>query len=314
MDILDNLAFSEEEIQEQLSVLGYKNIPKHRLLEFKQDLDALIGCEEWKSMMIATQDNTKSQTGSSQPNPPPYTTEKVIHVKDSSKRISLHAGKRNDGRQPASTHEDRTIRRQQERCDSYAKHSVALKIQLPPGSHGRPQVEADLEETLSDSVTPPPDTPKRCLIKRKVLRKHEGQSVVCDESFYSEDSETASHLDERLAEFRLSTSAQRDFEEEDEAISAHGSETDAVSLSAFESYMRGMTRSQNDGDLRPKSKSFIRPAMRQQTIKKTDTVARYFQYKQIWEKFKPPGEKDRRALRSEIKARKHICLSDRAGV
>lgn len=34
--IMDNLDFSEEEIQEQLTILGYKNIPKHRLREFKQ--------------------------------------------------------------------------------------------------------------------------------------------------------------------------------------------------------------------------------------------------------------------------------------
>lgn len=35
-NIMDNLDFSEEEIQEQLALLGYKNIPKHRLREFKQ--------------------------------------------------------------------------------------------------------------------------------------------------------------------------------------------------------------------------------------------------------------------------------------
>lgn len=33
MDLLD---FSEEEIQEQLSALGFINLPKHRLQEFKK--------------------------------------------------------------------------------------------------------------------------------------------------------------------------------------------------------------------------------------------------------------------------------------
>lgn len=33
---MENLDFSEEEIQEQLAILGYKNIPKHRLCKFKQ--------------------------------------------------------------------------------------------------------------------------------------------------------------------------------------------------------------------------------------------------------------------------------------
>lgn len=33
---MENLDFSEEEIQEQLAVLGYTNITKERLREFKQ--------------------------------------------------------------------------------------------------------------------------------------------------------------------------------------------------------------------------------------------------------------------------------------
>lgn len=33
---MENLDFSEEEIQEQLAVLGYTNIPKQRLREFKR--------------------------------------------------------------------------------------------------------------------------------------------------------------------------------------------------------------------------------------------------------------------------------------
>lgn len=35
---MDNIDFTEDEIQEQLVLLGYKNIPKHRLTEFKKGL------------------------------------------------------------------------------------------------------------------------------------------------------------------------------------------------------------------------------------------------------------------------------------
>ncbi|KAG7220297.1 hypothetical protein INR49_018289 [Caranx melampygus] len=49
--------------------------------------------------------------------------------------------------------------------------------------------------------------------------------------------------------------------------------------------------------------SVIRPVMSQKTVKKSDPVSRYFQYKQLWDVFKLPGESDRRALRSEIKER-----------
>lgn len=305
---MDNLDFSEEEIQEQLAILGYKNIPKHRLLEFKQDLEELVRREEWKSLASSTQINSdKSQVATSQPSPPAYTKEKVsrqCYFKGSGEGFFLHTGQPGNGRQVLIT---------QVPCDSYAQHSVALKLQLPPGAPSRLHVEPDpdpddtFNPPLTDSYTSTPDSHRGRFIKRKVLRKHKGQSLVCDESVYSEDSAAASCLEERLADLHLSSPAQRDFETEDEDVTSQSdsqsSETEGVSFSAFESYMRGMTRAQSDGDLRPKPKSFIRPVMSQQTIKKTDPVAKYFQYKQLWEMFKLPGEKDRRALRLEIKER-----------
>ncbi|XP_054460363.1 centriolar and ciliogenesis-associated protein HYLS1 isoform X1 [Anoplopoma fimbria] len=299
---MDNLDFTEEEIQEQLAALGYKNIPKHRLCEFKQDLDDLVRLGEWKSVASSTQINTaKSQIDTSQQGPPAFIKEKVGH--GCGEGFFLHARKVEHDRQVLTTRQNR---------DSYAQHSVALNLRLPPGAPSRLQVEEepDLDETLhpplTDSYTSTPDSHRGRFIKRKVLRKHKGQSLVCDESIYSEE-DAASCLEERLADLHLSSSAQRDFETENEDVTSQSetqsSETDGVSFSAFESYIRGMTRTQSDGDLRPKPKSFIRPAMSQQTIKKTDPVAKYFQYKQLWEMFKLPGEKDRRSLRWEIKER-----------
>ncbi|XP_044045490.1 hydrolethalus syndrome protein 1 isoform X2 [Siniperca chuatsi] len=311
---MDNLDFSEEEIQEQLAILGYKNIPKHRLREFKQDLDELIQHGEWKRLASPTQiDAAKFQTATSQPSPPAYTKEKVsqCHFEDSGEGFFLHAGKADYNRQVLTTCQNRDYGRQQGRCDSYAQHSVAPKLQLPPGAPSRLQVEPDPDDTLhpplTDSYTSTPDTQERRFIKRKVLRKHKGQSLVCDESVYSEDSDAASCLEERLAELHLPSAAQRDLETENEDVTSQSdtqsSESEGISLSAFESYIRGMTRARSEGDLRPKPKSFIRPVMSQQTVKKTDPVAKYFQYKQLWEMFKLPGEKDRRDLRWEIKER-----------
>ncbi|XP_041820405.1 hydrolethalus syndrome protein 1 [Chelmon rostratus] len=312
---MDNLDFSEEEIQEQLVNLGYKNIPKHRLHEFKQDLDELIRRGEWKSFTSPTQINcTRSQTATSQLSPPPaYTKEKVgqCYFEDSGDGFFLHAGQADHDRQVLTTCQNRESGWQRGRCDSYAQHSVALKHQLPPGAPNRLQVEPEPDDSLhplfTDSYTSTPDSQGRRFIKRKVLRKHKGQSLICDESVYSEDSDAASCLEERLAELHLSTTAQRDFEMENEdetgQSDSQSSETEGISMSAFESYIRGMTRAQTDADIRPKPKSFIRPVMSQQTTKKTDPVAKYFQYKQLWDMFKLPGEKDRRALRLEIKER-----------
>uniref|UniRef100_UPI0037E93DE0 centriolar and ciliogenesis-associated protein HYLS1 n=1 Tax=Semicossyphus pulcher TaxID=241346 RepID=UPI0037E93DE0 len=301
---MDKLDFTLEEIQEQLALLGYKNIPKHRLLEFKQDLDELIRHGEWKSLASPTQINsTKSLTATSRPSPPAYTKEKVgqSYFEDCGEGFYLHAG------QSVLERQNRDYERQQGHCDSYAQHSVAPKLRLPPGAPSRLQVEPDPDDTLHPPLTDTssPDTQGRCFVKRKVLRKHKGQSLVCDESVYSEDSDASSCLEQRLAELQLSSSAQRDFETENDDVSSQSetlsSEAEGISMSAFESYIRGMTRSQSDGDIRPKPKSFIRPVMNQQTIKKTDPVAKYFQYKQLWEMFKLPGETDRRALRREIK-------------
>ncbi|XP_074487394.1 centriolar and ciliogenesis-associated protein HYLS1 isoform X2 [Sebastes fasciatus] len=307
-NMMDNLDFSEEEIQDQLAALGYTNIPKHRLREFKQDLDELVRRGEWKSL-----------TSSAQPSPPPYTKEKVSQrcFQGSAGGFFLHARKADHDRQ-ATTGQSRECGRPQDSFDSYARHSVALNLRLPPGAPSRLQVvevevepEPDPDDTLhpplSDGYTSTPDSQRERFIKRKVLRKHKGQSLVCDESVYSEDSDSASCLEERLADLQLSSPARRDLETGNEDVSSQSdtqsSDAEGVSFSAFESYLRGMTRSQSDGDLRPKPKSFIRPVRSQQTIKKTDPVAKYFRYKQLWEMFKLPGETDRRALRWEIKER-----------
>ncbi|KAF3852748.1 hypothetical protein F7725_006103 [Dissostichus mawsoni] len=254
---MDHLDFSEEEIQQQLAALGYKNIPKHRLREFKQ----VSNC----------------------------------HFKDSREGFFLHPGQAEHDRQVLTTCENRDLR--QSCSDSYAQHSVSLNPRRPAGAPGRLQEEEDPDETLhpplTDSLTSTP-TP------------------TGDTSSREKSSDAASFLEERLADLRLSPSAQRDFETENEDVSGQSetqsSDIEEGSLSAFESYIRGMTRAKSDGDLRPKPKSckptetqFIRPVMNQQTIKKTDPVAKYFHYKQLWEMFKLPGESDRRAIRMEIK-------------
>ncbi|XP_041640158.1 hydrolethalus syndrome protein 1 [Cheilinus undulatus] len=300
---MDDLDFTEEEIQEQLALLGYKNIPKHRLQEFKKDLDELIQHGGLKSLTSPPQINsTKTRTETS--GPPAYIKEKVNQnfFEDCNKGFYLNAGQVDHNREVLTACQNRNHRQHQGLGDSYAQHSVAPKLQLPPGAPSRLQVEPDPDETLppplTDSYTSSPDTQERRFIKRKVLRKHKGQSLVCDESIYSEDSDAASCLEERLADLRLSPSAQRELEDED--VSGHSDTPSSVSMSAFDSYIRGMTRSHSDGDIRPKPKSFIRPVMNQQTLKKTDPVAKYFQYKQFWEMFKLPGESDRKAIRREI--------------
>ncbi|XP_078085705.1 uncharacterized protein hyls1 isoform X3 [Mustelus asterias] len=63
-------------------------------------------------------------------------------------------------------------------------------------------------------------------------------------------------------------------------------------------------RTEGYGCISNAPKSFIRPLMdhpHTRNIKKSDPVAKYFEYKQNWETFKAPGEKDRKELRWGIR-------------
>lgn len=299
---MDALEFTEEEIQQQLELLGYKHISKEKLQEFKNDLNNLMRSGEWSTLLSPE----NSDLDVSNTSPRAFTKEKVSRCSFSQtgEGFFLHPQNRD--------HDVRVLAPQNRQVappvgglDAYSRHSVAPKLPVHVGRPNRLQTEPDLEETLqTDSYMSTPGSAEgRRLIKRKVLRKHKGQSLVCDESVYSEDSEGASLLEERLADLGLSTAAQR--ESENEELSSHGDSPSAESVSegAFESYVRGMSRSHSDSDIRPKPKSFIRPVLGPTGPKKTDPVAKYFQYKQLWDMFKLPGENDRKALRWEIRER-----------
>lgn len=299
---MDSLEFSEEEIQQQLEHLGYKNISKEKLQEFKKDLDQLIHSGEWQTLTSPENSTIISPNTS----PPAFTKEKVgrCMFKESSEGFFLHPQNRDHDVRVLSP-QNRVVAPESVRFDSYARHTIAPKPSSEVGRPNRLQTETDLDETLqTDSyMSTPGSSHGRRIVKRKVLRKHKGQSLVCDESVYSEDSEGASCLEDRLADLHLLTSVQHESESDDLTSHSESPSSESLSEGAFESYVRGMCRSQSDGDIRPKPKSFIRPVLGPTGPKKTDPVAKYFQYKQLWDMFKLPGENDRKALRWEIKER-----------
>ncbi|XP_039513514.1 midasin [Pimephales promelas] len=117
---------------------------------------------------------------------------------------------------------------------------------------------------------------------------------------------TVSELEERLDHMRIGASrVQYDSEsEETGSYSGRSSSVTEEPPSAFQEYIRRMTRSQSESDIRPRPKSFIRPVFdhpHTRNLKKTDPVAKYLQYKQDWEMFKPPGEKSRKELHWAIR-------------
>ncbi|KAJ3614572.1 hypothetical protein NHX12_018144 [Muraenolepis orangiensis] len=280
---MDTLDFSEEEIREQLAILGYRNISTSRLRGLKR----------------------------------------VGFTSRSGDGFLLHAWSADHNREVLSSS---SLNREVDHGDPYARHTVAPGA--PPSSkaphrlHVLPDLGSDhLPQPTSQASSPEGGGQGKPFITRKVLRKHKGHVFVCDESVHSEDSDVSS-LEERLGGLRVSTASVHrhddrdgylDEETENEDIMRQSDDiasqsdecsSNGLSLTAFESFVRGMVRMQTKDVLKPRPKSFIRPVPghpHTRNLKKMDPVARYIQYKQEWDMFQVPGEKDRKALRWEIR-------------
>ncbi|TSS35871.1 Hydrolethalus syndrome protein 1 [Bagarius yarrelli] len=100
-----------------------------------------------------------------------------------------------------------------------------------------------------------------------------------------------SELEEHLAYLHVSSpDEQHELYTESEETSSYSDRNSSATEelpSAFQIYIKGMTRSCSENDLRPRVKSC--------------EYQQYFQYKQDWEMFKPPGEKRRKELHWAIR-------------
>ncbi|XP_055039949.2 centriolar and ciliogenesis-associated protein HYSL1 [Misgurnus anguillicaudatus] len=315
---MDYLDFSEEEIEQQLAALGYQNIPKERLREFKQDLDQLIRHEKSRSQSSSEWTSPSvSRTGKS----PPALIKEKVHLNNigPSRNYALFntssLGQHRDIFTSTFNEDDTGDSDMNHYYDSYSRHSVAHRPARPSTAPNRLETEERPSEIFdsdaSHTTSPERETwaQKKPVIKRKVLRKHQGQSCVCDESTHSEDSGAVSELEERLDQMQIGAPrAQYDSESEAGSYSDKSSSATDERPSAFREYMKGLKRSHSESDIRPRPKSFIRPVFEHphtRNWKKSDPVARYFQYKQEWEMFKPPGEKSRKELHWAIREQLH---------
>ncbi|XP_043108033.1 hydrolethalus syndrome protein 1 homolog [Puntigrus tetrazona] len=305
---MESLDFSEEEIQQQLAALGYRNVPKQRLRDFKRDLDQLIRHEKSKSH--SSTDWTSTSHSSSSKSPPALLKEKVQlnNIGPGCNYVLFNtssAGQHKEIFSSTFNEDDHGDSGMNHNYDSYSRHTIAQRPARPSTAPNRLETEV-LDCSESTSPDREHQVHLKPVIKRKVLRKHQGRSQVCDESTHSEDSGTVSELEEHLDRMRIAASrVHYNLDSEDT-----GSYTDRFSSvteeppSAFQEYIKGMTRSHSESDIRPRPKSFIRPVFdhpHTRNLKKTDPVAKYFQYKQDWEMFKPPGEKSRKELHWAIR-------------
>ncbi|XP_056590198.1 centriolar and ciliogenesis-associated protein HYSL1 isoform X2 [Triplophysa dalaica] len=311
---MDHLDFSEEEIQQQLSALGYNNIPKQRLREFKRDLDHLIRHEKSKSHSSSEWSSPPdSRSGKS----PPALVKEKVHLNNigPSRNYALFntssVGQHHDIF--TSTFHEEDSRDTNHYYDSYSRHSIAHRPARPSTAPNRLETEEGSSEifySVSDaSHTTSPErenwAQKRPMVKRKVLRKYQGQSHVCDESTHSEDSGAVSVLEERMDHMQIGAS-RVPYDSESEEPENYSNRSSSATDEPSSDFIKGMTRSQSESDIRPRPKSFIRPVFEHphtRNWKKSDPVAKYFQYKQEWEMFKPPGEKSRKELHWAIRER-----------
>lgn len=289
---MESLDYSEEEIQLQLAALGYSNVPKERLREFKRDLDQLIRHEKSKSHSSSEWTSPTSHSNSSK-SPPALIKEKVQlnNIGPRCNYVLLNTSSAGQQREIfTSTFNEDDLRDtgMNHYYDSYSRHSVAHQPARPSTAPNRLETEEGPSEifhsVLDGSETTSPDRRHQAhlkpVIKRKVLRKHQGRSHVCDESTHSEDSGTVSELEERLDHMRIGASRVQ-FDSESEETGSYSGRSSSVTEeppSAFREYIRGMTRSHSESDIRPRPKSFIRPVFdhpHTRNLKKTDPVAKY---------------------------------------
>lgn len=321
--------FSEDEIREQLEALGYQGVPHHRLAEFKRDLEQLVRHERSRNHSLSTtQDSylySQAQSDSSDAfdsRVPRYPPQQVYNpAQRPGHNVTTHShakyGKENQMTHPA--------------VESYTKHSFAVDdrqykqfervprqemrerrgIDVKPrrefstgGGSSYPRTAYEEEEEETDSTSQADysyeyanstTSSERKMMKRKVLRKRNGEAVI-DESITESEPDDMRAVRDRLQHLPI--------REEDDT-----SETGSDTSSVRERYPRRPYSARDwipprsvDGDAYPKSVIWTaKEHPHTKNIKRSDPVSRHQQFKQAWQKQKAPGEKQHKGLRWNVR-------------
>ncbi|XP_051867283.1 centriolar and ciliogenesis-associated protein HYSL1 isoform X2 [Pristis pectinata] len=303
------LDFTDQDIQEQLSVLGYHNVPQHQLREFRKDLEELIKHEYSKTRgsSKASSESCVSQMRNSSMEQPILATQSTTQREFNSEKENQFSYKREIFHGcPTEFHQ----------CDTYSRYTVApnlcrdtsapsqLILQKSPVQESNSS-QMQSENSRMSSPETVPESNRKPIIKRKVLRKKNGQSHVYDESTVTEtDSDAGSELGQISRFQALSNKAESDTESEEFSSIPERRPNSAQTFFTKNPWNQKLLGGDGYGCLSNVPKSFIRPVMdhpHTRNLKKTDPVAKYFEYKRNWETFKTPGEKDRKELRWGIR-------------
>ncbi|XP_022107492.1 hydrolethalus syndrome protein 1-like [Acanthaster planci] len=306
----DSLRFSEDDVRRQLGMLGYHNIPTAQLQQFAKDLERLIKDESEREGLIDTSAASDLD----------YTAEDLRLPVRSHPMPYPSAG----GRRPNS-------------APSAAKRSykpVAAGQPVKPKPSQTANYPAKHPEPFSykygDTSTVGLDTTddstqgrgrqgrgasanKRPTMKRKVVRKMNGQAQVFDESITESESGDVRDVGDRLSRLALRQDVRgSDDEDGDTTLTetdSASSLSDLIYTSRRPHSSRGLYTHRPAGDENTVYKphlprSFIRPDSAQPRTKhdmKTDPVSRHQMYKAAWSSHRAPGEKNRNDLRWSIR-------------
>ncbi|XP_078458638.1 centriolar and ciliogenesis-associated protein HYLS1 isoform X1 [Lampetra planeri] len=306
---MEELSFSEEDIRSQLAALGYHNVSQGRLREFQQDLQQLIQHERSRSGSSSASVNGHNPSLPSRGAILPAHERAWLEPDSRRPRVS-----RSEVRDPYIRHTTHVPRGSSPTAGLSQLHAPR-KPQLP-AYEGDPQIPATNhsspeEPSFVDSRRPVSATEfRKPAIKRKVLRRHNGEVQVFDESTATEsDAETTSEFEFRQPPISLESDSASQSEESERAGGARGRRE--FQTRPPPSRWTWRSASEDRASVQDHPPSFIRPQMNHphtRNLKKTDPVAKYLQYKQEWENFKPPGECNRKNLRWNI--REHMLYKE----
>ncbi|XP_003723676.2 hydrolethalus syndrome protein 1 homolog [Strongylocentrotus purpuratus] len=296
-----DLNFSEEDIKRQLELLGYRDVPRHRLAQFARDLERLIDEDRLPMQSDDSLYSNMSDHQSSSRIRSPDTSTDVSHDRSAVRSPFNDVPRRSNNRQVQFTEspvlkQSRQDQENQPVPTTSSGNQRSGQVRSPGVIDSKVYDPYERREARSTGAAA-----KKVPMKRKVVRKRAGQSQVFDESVTESESDM-SYLNERLQDLPLN-----DDETESE-----------TSSSGFDSYRRHVGRPHSSQGLyshRPagneesvykpnQPRSFIRPSSAKPTWKhnkKTDPVTRHQMYRDQWNSQKAPGEKNHKGLRWSVR-------------
>ncbi|KAK2156559.1 hypothetical protein LSH36_210g04007 [Paralvinella palmiformis] len=298
---MDEFDFTEDEIREQLEILGYTNVPMERLQEFKRDLEHLVKRERSKNSSLFSTSEQSSSSDSEIQRARHLNLNNHIRQPFDDLNHRMTAGGSNSLPEHTKYGRD-SIHKPQPVDDVNKQHRVSDSTQagdhlvrqytLYTGDDREDQTDSREEDTTLNSTT----STERRIMKRKILRKHDGHTEIYETESESGDVDS---LQERLRSLPISVHITRPAtapEHRTRICEAYSSKP----CSARPDYAT-VYRLPEDYE---GPKALIRPMEKDphtKNIKKADPVAKYQQYRSSWQQYRPPGEKQHKSIRWGIR-------------